>query len=102
MSIGRTLPPSWTVARLRPLVRRALPRGRDRGSARRQRGGMPTSPPRKHVVLIDQMTAEWQSIGRARPAVAALQRVATRDPALSELVLGTGGRPARRPTPCDP
>ena len=62
---------------------------------------MPTSPSKKHVVLIDQMTAEWQSIGRASPAVAALERVATRDPVLSELVLGTGGRPARCPTPCD-
>ena len=62
---------------------------------------MPTSPPKKHVVLIDQMIAEWQSIGRARPAMEALERVATRDPVLADLVDGTGDRPARCPTPCD-
>ncbi len=62
---------------------------------------MPTSPPRKHVLIIEQMTAEWQSIGRARPAVAALERVATRDPVLSELVIGSDDHPAICPTPCD-
>jgi DNA-directed RNA polymerase specialized sigma24 family protein len=62
---------------------------------------MSTPAPRRRVALIDQMTAEWQSLGRARSAVAALQSVARRDPGLSLLVLGTATGPPPCPTPCD-
>lgn len=61
---------------------------------------MPTTA--KHrVVLIEQMCAEWRSIGRAPGAVRSLEGVACRDPGLSALVLGAEGVPARCPTPFD-
>jgi DNA-directed RNA polymerase specialized sigma24 family protein len=61
----------------------------------------PTTKPR--VALIDQMAAEWKSIGRSRTAVRSLQDVARHDPALSLLVLGPGpgAVPPPCPTPCD-
>ncbi len=55
----------------------------------------------QRVALIDQMTAEWLSIGRSRVAVLALREAARRDPGLSLLVLGTGADPPSCPTPCD-
>ncbi len=73
---------------------------------------MPTStsprPQRPRVAVIDQMAAEWRTIGRTRPAVRALHDVARRDPGLALLVFGDGdgdgdgeGEPPRCPTPCD-
>jgi hypothetical protein len=56
---------------------------------------------RPHVALIDQMAAEWQSIGRSRAAVHSLRTAAGRDAGLSLLVLGADEGPPRCPTPCD-
>jgi DNA-directed RNA polymerase specialized sigma24 family protein len=50
--------------------------------------------------VIDQMEAEWRSIGRTKFAVRALRDVAGRDPGLARLVEGDGG-PALCSTPCD-
>jgi hypothetical protein len=55
----------------------------------------------RHVVLIDQLAAEWESLGRSRTGRRALESVARRDPDLSALVLGTRTTPPRCPTPCD-
>jgi hypothetical protein len=49
--------------------------------------------------VIDRLAAEWQSVGRTRAAVRALESVARRDPGLSRLVLGTPTEPPRCPTP---
>jgi len=62
---------------------------------------MPTTQTKQRVALIEQMGAEWRSVGRARSAVRALETVARRDPRLSDLVLGTTSAPAPCPTPCD-
>ncbi len=62
---------------------------------------MPTARTKQRVALIDQMSAEWHSIGRSPAAVRALRAVAERDPLLSALVLGTAGGPGSCPTPCD-
>ncbi len=64
---------------------------------------MSTTASKQRVALIDQMAAEWESIGRAPDAVRALKVVARRDPGLSCLVLGpgTGTGPPPCPTPCD-
>jgi hypothetical protein len=62
---------------------------------------MSTSPPKHRVALIEQMTAEWHSIGRSRVAVGALRDVARRDQGLSLLVLGPVSSPPSCPTPCD-
>ena len=61
----------------------------------------PTTKPR--VALIDQMAAEWKSIGRSRTAVKSLRDVARHDPALARLVLGPGpgAGPPACPTPWD-
>jgi hypothetical protein len=59
----------------------------------------PTSKPR--VALIDQMDAEWHSLGRTRAAVRALEAVAVRDPLLERLVLGSPHVPAPCPLPLD-
>jgi DNA-directed RNA polymerase specialized sigma24 family protein len=56
---------------------------------------------RQRVAVIDQMAAEWQSIGRSRRAVRALREVARRDPGLAALVLGTDDAPPPCPSPCD-
>ncbi|MFZ0250958.1 MAG: hypothetical protein WAL61_13510 [Acidimicrobiales bacterium] len=56
---------------------------------------------RPRVALIDQMAAEWKSIGRSRDAVQCLRTAAGRDAGLSLLVLGTDRCPPRCPTPCD-
>jgi hypothetical protein len=58
-----------------------------------------TSKPQ--VGLIDQMDAEWSSLGRTRAAVRALETVAARDPVLDALVNGSPGVPAPCPTPLD-
>ncbi len=58
-----------------------------------------TSTPR--VALIDQMAAEWHSIGRSPTAVRVLRELARRDPGLATLVLGSGPCPAPCPTPYD-
>ena len=73
--------------------------GRDRGSTDRDGGAMSITASRQRVAVIDQMAAEWQSIGRSRSAVRALREVARRDPGLAALVLGTGRRTAAVPFP---
>jgi len=62
---------------------------------------MSTPASKQRVALIDQMAAEWQSIGRAPAAVRTLRAVAGLDPGLSGLVLGPGTGPPPCPTPCD-
>jgi hypothetical protein len=61
---------------------------------------MPTAPTPR-VVLIDQLAAEWESLGRTRHAVRALESVAKKDPGLSRLVHGTKTVPPACPTPFD-
>jgi DNA-directed RNA polymerase specialized sigma24 family protein len=61
---------------------------------------VPSTASTHRVALIDQMTAEWRSIGRSRVAIRALRVVAKRDPGLSLLVLGAGREPPSCPTPC--
>jgi len=56
---------------------------------------------RPRVALIDQMAAEWQSIGRSPSAARALQEVARRDRGLAVLVLGSDDGPPPCPFPCD-
>ena len=62
---------------------------------------MPSTTSKHRVALIDQMAAEWASIGRSRSAVRSLRAVAGRDAGLSLLVVGTDDEPASCPTPCD-
>ncbi len=62
---------------------------------------MPTTASAPHVALIDQMAAEWQSIGRCSLAVGAMEQVAPNDEVFGRLVLGRDGRPAPCPTPFD-
>jgi DNA-directed RNA polymerase specialized sigma24 family protein len=62
---------------------------------------MPIPTSKQRVVLIDQMAAEWQSIGRSLSAVRSLRDVAGRDPVLHLLVSGRGSGPPPCPTPCD-
>jgi hypothetical protein len=57
------------------------------------------APPR--VVLIDQLAAEWESLGRTRHAVRALEAVAEKDPGLSRLVHGTRTAAPACSTPFD-
>ena len=59
----------------------------------------PVATPR--VALIDQLWAEWQSVGRSRGAVRALTCVAGRDPELNLLVNGSTTQHAACPTPFD-
>ncbi|HWD55259.1 MAG TPA: hypothetical protein VG346_09050 [Acidimicrobiales bacterium] len=62
----------------------------------------PRRSQRPRAAVIDQMAAEWRTIGRTADAVRALQAVAVRDPGLALLVFGDerGGPPLCR-TPCD-
>ncbi len=60
---------------------------------------MPTTSNRR-LALLDQMAAEWHSVGRSPGAVRALRRVARGDDVLARLVLGTG-EPPPCPTPYD-
>jgi hypothetical protein len=53
------------------------------------------------VHLIDQMNAEWRSVGRSPAAVASLRAAAGRDATLGRLVVGSGGGPPPCPTPFD-
>jgi hypothetical protein len=55
----------------------------------------------RHVALIDQLAAEWESLGRTRAGIRALEAVAHRDQDLSVLVLGTPTTPPTCPTPSD-
>ncbi|HEX4128278.1 MAG TPA: hypothetical protein VHX67_11910 [Acidimicrobiales bacterium] len=61
---------------------------------------MPTTT-RPRVALIDQMAAEWNSIGRSQVGIGSLRTAAGRDAGLSLLVVGGDGGPPRCPTPCD-
>jgi DNA-directed RNA polymerase specialized sigma24 family protein len=60
---------------------------------------MAPAPSKHRVALIDQMTVEWQSVGRSDAAVRALQVVARRDPGLERLVVGSSAEPPPCPTP---
>ena len=62
---------------------------------------MANSPSKHRAVVIDRLTAEWQSIGRSHHGTKTLQEIAGRDHGLAELVLGRGSEPARCPTPFD-
>jgi DNA-directed RNA polymerase specialized sigma24 family protein len=62
---------------------------------------MATTTSKPQVALIDQMDAEWRSLGRTRAAAQALEAVAARDPVLGALVHGAPGVPPRCPTPLD-
>jgi DNA-directed RNA polymerase specialized sigma24 family protein len=53
------------------------------------------------VALIDQLAAEWQTLGRNGCARRALESVARRDPELDLLVNGSSTRPPACPTPFD-
>jgi hypothetical protein len=59
------------------------------------------STSRQAITPINQLTSEWRSLGRSPAAIDALDRVATKDPALSRLVHGTDTDPPRCPTPLD-
>ncbi len=60
-----------------------------------------TVPSTQRVLLVDQMTAEWRSVGRSPTAVRALRNVARNDPDLARLVLGDRDSPASYRTPCE-
>jgi hypothetical protein len=62
---------------------------------------MPTATSNQRVALIDQMAAEWSSIGRSPSAVRSLRMIAGRDPGLAVLVVGTDHDPPSCPTPSD-
>ncbi len=62
---------------------------------------MPTATSNQRVALIDQMAAEWSSIGRSPSAVRSLRIVACRDRGLAALVVGTDRDPPSCPTPDD-
>ena len=71
------------------------------GEVRGRRSGMPTTTSKHRVALIDQMAAEWSSIGRSPAAVRSLRGSPAAIPGLAGLVLGTDRRPPPCPTPCD-
>src|ERR1700689_4846887 len=103
MSIGGTLSPTRTIAAAREPSAGRRCGGRDRGRAEEDAPAMPTPTAKPRVALIDQMAAEWKSIGRSRTAVRSLRDVALRDPGLALLVLGPGrgAGPPSCPTPYD-
>src|SRR5271163_523064 len=101
MSIGRTLSPTRTVAAARGGSRHSRRGGSDRGRPGCDRAAMPSPASKQRVALIDQMAAEWHSIGRSPAAVRSLREVAGRDPDLARLVVGPGTAPASCPTPYD-
>jgi hypothetical protein len=62
--------------------------------------GMP--PTRQRIVPIQQLNAEWRTLGRSPAAVRILHALAERDPELDRLVHGTGAEgPGTCPTPYD-
>ena len=61
---------------------------------------MPPTVSKPRVALIDQMAAEWASLGRSRPAIRTLQAMAGRDPGLHALVVGDGDGNDHDPPPC--
>lgn len=74
--------------------------GSDRGRSYRNPAAMTSAATATHhVALIDQLTAEWESVGRSPHAVRALESLARREPLLSALVLGTATTPPACPTP---
>ena len=59
-------------------------------------------PTRQRIVPIEQLNAEWRTLGRSPGAVRVLTALAARDPDLARLVHGTGpDRPGPCATPCD-
>jgi DNA-directed RNA polymerase specialized sigma24 family protein len=56
---------------------------------------------RHRIPAIEQLNAEWQALGRSRPAVRTLETLAARVPELSVLVHGTDGDPPTCPTPSE-
>jgi hypothetical protein len=61
----------------------------------------PTATSKRRLALIDQMAAEWRSVGRSPAAVRTLRRIAHGDDALARLVLGGPGESPPCRTPCD-
>jgi hypothetical protein len=57
--------------------------------------------PKRRLPVIDQMAAEWHSVGRSPAAVRSLRRVARRDQGLALLLIGNKAEPPRCPTPYD-
>jgi hypothetical protein len=59
-------------------------------------------PTRKRIVPIEQLNAEWRSLGRSPSAVRVLHTLAERDPELGRLVHGRRpDEPVTCPTPCE-
>ena len=59
-------------------------------------------PTRQRIVPIEQLNAEWRTLGRSPGAVRVLHALAARDPDLARLVHGAGpDRPGPCATPCD-
>ena len=59
-------------------------------------------PTRQRIVPIEQLNAEWRTLGRSPGAVRVLHALADRDPALAGLVHGAGpDRPPACGTPCE-
>jgi hypothetical protein len=56
-------------------------------------------PTRQRIVPIEQLNAEWRTLGRSPGAVRVLHALAARDPDLARLVHGSGPGP-ERPGPC--
>ncbi len=57
---------------------------------------------RLRIAAIDQMNAEWHTLGRSRRAIEVLHLVTERDPSLADLVHGAApGGADRCPTPFD-
>src|SRR5580704_14485293 len=101
MSIGGTLSPTRAIAAAGGFSGRGLGGGRDRGRSGDGAPAMSTTASKPRVALIDQMAAEWESLGRSAAAVRSLRTVAPSDPVLSRLILGTADDPPPCPTPCD-
>jgi hypothetical protein len=70
------------------------------GSSNRTVHRMP--PTRQRIAPIQQLNAEWRTLGRSPAAVRVLHALAERDPGLARLVHGTGPKqPGDCPTPYD-
>jgi hypothetical protein len=70
------------------------------GRSNRRLHRMPTT--RQRIVPIQQLNAEWRTLGRSPAAVRVLHALAERDPELAHLVQGAGPeQPGLCPTPYD-
>src|SRR6516165_11284003 len=101
MSIGGRLSPAWKISRAPAIGAPHATRGSLWGRLRRNPETMTSAAVSPRVVLIDQLAVEWQSLGRTRAGIRALESVARRDPRLAVLVHGTPTAPPVCPTPFD-